>query len=134
MLLRIATLAVLVSVAGCGSPSPSSDNVSNAKHLVDIWQGHHVSPSDRDVAAVHQHLTSLTGTCRESETTLTSSVAAALRLLKEHGVKESPMNLTAILAAAAAGRKAGSDCTSLLVAVLVQLESQAAQQSPSSQG
>jgi hypothetical protein len=90
---------------------------------VDIWKGVHVSPPNADIRAVQEHLASLSRRCGESESAVAASVAAALKLLAEHGVHPSPVALTALLDAAASQRRTGSSCSDLLVALLVQLES-----------
>jgi hypothetical protein len=116
-------------LASCGSgsskpaPAATTTKVSDANRLVDIWKGGHVSPPNADIRAVGEHLVSLSRRCGESESALASSLAAALRLLAEHGVHPSPVALTALLDAAASQSKSGSSCSDLLVALLVQLES-----------
>ena len=120
--------AACLASCGSGSSKPAATTtttakVSDANRLVDIWKGVHVSPPNADIRAVQEHLVSLSRRCGESESTLASSLAAALRLLAEHGVHPSPVALTALLDAAASQRKSGSSCSDLLVALLVELES-----------
>src|SRR3979490_371374 len=107
--------AACLASCGSGSSKPAATTtattttkVSDANRLVDIWKGVHVSPPNADIRAVQEHLVSLSRRCGESESALASSLAAALRLLAEHGVHPSPVALTALLDAAASQRNSGS--------------------------
>jgi hypothetical protein len=114
--------ATCLASSGCGSQTPPP-KLSNANRLVDIGRGAHVSPPNADIRAVQAHLDSLARRCGESEGAVTASVAAALKLLIEHGIRESAVALTAALDAASSLKRQTSSCSDVLVALLVQLES-----------
>jgi hypothetical protein len=111
-----------LAFSACGSSKPPP-KLSDANRLVDIWKGAHVASPNADIRAVQAHLVSLTHDCGESERALASSVAAALKLLAEHGIDESPVALTAALDTAAKQRQPPATCSDVLVALLIRLES-----------